>query len=124
MLPGIIAILVLVGLASIVAPRVKVPAPVLLAVAGVGWGLFPALSPPAIDPHVVLSIFLPPLLYSDAWDASWRDFRRWLRPILSLAIGLVAFTILCVGLAAHLLLPDLPWAVCFLIGAVVSPARA
>jgi CPA1 family monovalent cation:H+ antiporter len=121
MLPGIIALLAIIGLASIVAPRVRLPAPVLLSIAGLGWGLFPALRPPLIEPEVVLAIFLPPLLYADAWDASWRDFRRWLRPILSLAIGLVAFTILCVGLAVHALLPELPWAVCFLIGAIVSP---
>ena len=121
MLPGIIAILGLIGLATIAAPRLRLPAPVLLAIAGLVWGLIPALRPPAIEPETVLAIFLPPLLYADAWEASWRDFRRWLRPILSLAIGLVAFTILCVGLVAHVLVPDLPWAACFLIGAIVSP---
>jgi CPA1 family monovalent cation:H+ antiporter len=120
-LPGLIAILVLIGAAAIVAPRLGLPAPVLLAAAGIGWALTPVLAPPTIDPHVILAIFLPPLLYADAWRSSWRDFRRWLRPILSLAVGLVAFTILCVGVAAKWLLPDLPWGVCFLIGAVVSP---
>jgi CPA1 family monovalent cation:H+ antiporter len=121
MLPDLVAILGLIALASIVAPRVSLPAPVLLALAGIGWALIPGLAPPVIDPHIVLSVFLPPLLYADAWRASWRDFRRWLRPILSLAIGLVAFTILCVGIAARWLMPTLPWAVCFLIGAIVSP---
>jgi len=111
----------LIGLASIVAPRIGTPTPVFLALAGIVWSLLPAVGAPAIDPHVVLSVFLPPLLYADAWDASWHDFRRWLRPILSLAIGLVAFTTLFVGLAAKGLMPSLPWAVCFLIGAIVSP---
>src|SRR5262245_18390161 len=121
LLPGLIAILGLIGLASTVAPRVKLPAPVLLAIAAIAWAPFPALAPPRIDPHVVLQVFLPPLLYADAWRASWHDFRRWMRPILSLAIGLVSFTILCVGLVAKWLMPELPWAVCFLIGAIVSP---
>lgn len=121
MLPGLIAILVLIGAAAIVAPRLGVPPPVLLAAAGIVWALTPGLAAPVIDPHVILAIFLPPLLYADAWRTSWHDFRRWLRPILSLAVGLVAFTILCVGVAAKWLIPDLPWAVCFLIGAVVSP---
>src|SRR5260221_14599608 len=121
MLPDLVAILGLIALASIVAPRVSLPAPVLLAIAGIGWALVPGLAPPVIDPHIVLSVFLPPLLYADAWRASWRDFRRWIRPILSLAIGLVTFTILCVGVAAHWLMPELPWAVCFLLGAIVSP---
>jgi Na+/H+ antiporter len=121
MLPNLVVILGLIGLASVVAPRIRIPAPVMLAVAGVAWAIVPGLDPPAFDPHVVLSIFLPPLLYAEAWRASWHDFRRWLRPILSLAIGLVSFTILCVGLACRWLMPELPWAVCFLIGAIVSP---
>lgn len=121
LLPGLIAVLGLIGLASIVAPRLRLPPAVLLAVAGIGWACLPGLAPLEIAPRIVLSVFLPPLLYSEAWRASWHDFRRWLRPILSLAIGLVAFTILCVGLTAKVLMPGLPWAVCFLIGAILSP---
>jgi Na+/H+ antiporter len=121
LLPGLIAFLGLIGLASIIAPRVKLPAAVLLAIAGIVWGSVPALAPLRIAPGVVLTVFLPPLLYSEAWRASWQDFKRWLRPILSLAIGLVGFTILCVGVAAKALMPELPWAVCFLLGAIVSP---
>ena len=96
----LISVLGLIGLASIVAPRVGLPPPVLMVIAGIVWGLFPFLPPLEIEPHVVLSVFLPPLLYAEAWGTSWHDFRRWLRPILSLAIGLVAFTILCVGVVA------------------------
>ncbi len=120
-LPTIIAILGVLGLAAFVAPRLRVPAPMLLAVAGIAWALVPALRPPSIGPSAILSVVLPPLLYSDAWYASWLDFRRWLRPILQLAIGLVAFTILAVGLVAKALMPELPWAVCFLLGAILSP---
>jgi CPA1 family monovalent cation:H+ antiporter len=121
LLQGIVAVLGLIGVASYAAPRIRIPAPVLLAIAGLTWGLLPALAAPEIGPHVVLSVFLPPLLYSEAWRASWRDFTRWLRPILSLAIGLVAFTIFSVGLVAKWAMPSLPWGVCFLIGAIVSP---
>jgi CPA1 family monovalent cation:H+ antiporter len=70
---------------------------------------------------VILSLVLPPLLYADAWNASWLDFRRWLRPILQLAIGLVGFTIVVVGVVAHALMPELPWSACFLLGAILSP---
>ncbi|HEU5181779.1 MAG TPA: Na+/H+ antiporter, partial [Candidatus Polarisedimenticolia bacterium] len=118
---SLVAYLGLVGAASLLAPKLRLPAPVLLAVAGIAWGLVPGLALPTVDPHIILSVFLPPLLYAEAWRSSWHDFRRWMRPILSLAIGLVAFTILCVGYAARQLVPDLPWAVCFLIGAIVSP---
>jgi CPA1 family monovalent cation:H+ antiporter len=118
---SLLAYLGLVGAASLLAPRLRLPAPVLLAIAGIAWGLVPGLALPVVDPHVILAVFLPPLLYAEAWRSSWHDFRRWMRPILSLAIGLVAFTILCVGYASKQLVPELPWAVCFLIGAIVSP---
>jgi Na+/H+ antiporter len=121
LLPTVIGFLALIGLASVAAPRLRMPTPVMLALSGIAWSMAPYVPSLSIDPHLVLAVFLPPLLYADAWDASWHDFRRWLRPILSLAIGLVAFTILVVGVAAKAILPDLPWAACFLLGAIVSP---
>lgn len=117
----LILMLGVVGTMSYLAQRVALPAPVLFAIAGVAWALIPWLVTPEIAPGIVLTVFLPPLLYADAWQASWIDFRRWLRPILQLAIGLVAFTILVVGLVAHWFMPRLPWAACFLLGAIVSP---
>ncbi|HET9887843.1 MAG TPA: Na+/H+ antiporter [bacterium] len=119
--PSLSLALSIVGLMSFVGQRAAVPAPVLLAASGVLWSMIPSIPSLEIAPAVILSIFLPPLLYADAWDASWIDFRRWLRPILQLAIGLVAFTILIVGIVAHAAMPNLPWAACFLLGAIVSP---
>lgn len=120
-LPALIAVLGVLGLAAYASPRLRVPAPILVALIGVGWSSIPALRPPSFAPTTMLSIVLPPLLYADAWTASWLDFRRWLRPILQLAVGLVAFTIVVVGLCAKLLMPDMPWAACFLLGAILSP---
>jgi monovalent cation/hydrogen antiporter len=120
-LPALILTFGVIGLMSYLAQRVSIPAPVLFALAGVAWSVTSALPSLDIPPDMVLSVFLPPLLYSDAWEASWLDFRRWLRPILQLAIGLVAFTIAVVGVVAHAAMPSLPWAACFLLGAIVSP---
>ena len=119
-LPSIILLLALIGAMSWVAPKISVPAPVLFALAGVAWAVA-GLRSPGISPGMVLAVFLPPLLYADAWEASWLDFRRWLRPILQLSVGLVVFTILVVGVVAHWCMPLLPWGACFLLGAIVSP---
>src|SRR5215469_12031047 len=67
---------------------------------------------------------LPPLLMDGAYFTAWADFRRNLGGILLLAIGAVAFTTLVVGLVARWIVPDLPWAACFALGAVVSPPDA
>lgn len=115
------AILATLAAATLLAPRFRLPQPLALALAGVGLAFVPAVRDLQVDPHLILAGFLPPLLYADAFHTSWRDFRRWLRPILMLAVVLVAVTILTVGLVAKWMLPDLPWAVCFVLGAIVSP---
>ncbi len=78
----------------------------------------------AIDPDLVLLVFLPPLLMNGAYFTVWREFRQNLVGILLLAIGAVCFTTLAVGVTARLLVPELPWAVCFALGAIVSPPDA
>lgn len=77
-----------------------------------------------IEPDLFLLIFIPPLLFADAWRAPKREYRRLLRPILSLAVGLVFFTILGFGLALHWLVPEMPLAVAFALAAVLSPTDA
>jgi CPA1 family monovalent cation:H+ antiporter len=123
-LPSLDALLLLlaaIALTAIVAPRLRLPLPIALTGLGLALALVPGLPHPRLDPDLVLLGFLPPLLYADAFHTSWVDFRRWLRPILMLAVGLVALTILTVGLAAHALYPELSWAACFTLGAVLSP---
>jgi CPA1 family monovalent cation:H+ antiporter len=121
LLPVLIGLLTVVALVALVAPRTRLPAPVLLAFGGVLLGLLPGLPLLKLDPDLILLGFLPPLLYSDSFRASWNDFRRWLRPILMLAIGLVAVTTLAVGFVLHALMPELALPACFLLGAIVSP---
>ena len=47
-----------------------------------------------------------------------------MRPITLLAVWLVLATIFVVAVVVHALLPELPWAVCFVLGAIVSPPDA
>ena len=67
---------------------------------------------------------LPPILYQAALLTSWHDFKANIRPIGLLAIGLVIATTLAVGAALKLLIPDMPWAAAFALGAIVSPPDA
>lgn len=107
-----------------VANRVHVPYPIVLVLAGIALGFAYDWPPLTFEPHVVLAIVLPAILYSAALDTSWRDFRRLLRPILLLAIGLVATTTLAIGIAFKWFVPEAPWAVAFALGAIVSPPDA
>ena len=84
----------------------------------------PGVPPVELDPDLTLVLFLPPLLMGSAYGTAWRDFRADLRIITQLAVGAVAFTTLAVGVAAHWAAPDLPWAACFALGAILSPPDA
>src|SRR6185369_463158 len=121
---SLILVMVCAIAAGWLANRVQVPYPIVLVLAGIGLGFpydWPGLD---IEPDLVLAIVLPAVLYPAALDTSWRDFRANLRPILLLAIGLVATTTLAVGIAFEWLVPQTPWAVAFALGAIVSPPDA
>jgi CPA1 family monovalent cation:H+ antiporter len=117
----LLALLALLACGHLFSRRTGIPAPIVLAVGGAVLSFVPWFPREPLDPDLILFLFLPPLLHADAFDTSWTDFRRWLRPILMLAIGLVAFTTVVVGVVAHACLPQLPWPVCFTLGAIVSP---
>lgn len=120
----ILGLLVVVVFLAAISRRLHIPAPLLLVLGGLAGALVPGIPEVHLEPDLVLLLFLPPLLYGDAWDTSWRDFRANLRPIGLLAVGLVFATTLAVGAVAHAALPGLPWAVAFTLGAIVSPTDA
>ena len=61
---------------------------------------------------------------SAAWQTPFHDFRKNLRPIALLGVGLVLVTTLVVGWVAHSIFPGLPWAAAFALGAIISPPDA
>ncbi|NBE97207.1 Na+/H+ antiporter [Nonomuraea sp. K271] len=107
---------------SAVARRRGWPAPLLLVAAGLLVSpLVPAVP---LDPDLALFVFLPPLLYSAALDSSYLRLREVRRPVGLLSVGLVVFTAAVVGLVVHLMLPGLPPALAFALGAIVAPPDA
>ena len=109
---------------SVIAERLVVPSPVLLVLAGTVLAFVPELPRPTLSPEVVFLVFIPPLLYWSAFNTSWRDFRRHLRSISLLSVGLVLVTMAAVAAVAHALVPGLPWPSAFVLGAIVSPPDA
>lgn len=106
------------------ARRFNFPYPIALVIGGSLLGLLPELPPFPFDPQFLLVLVLPPILYQAALLTSWRDFKANIRPIGLLAVGLVLATTLAVGGALKFLVPEVPWAVCFVLGAIVSPPDA
>ena len=65
------------------------------------------------DPELFLVLFIPPLLFLDGWRIPKDAFFRDMKPILSLAIGLVMVTILGIGLFIHWLIPAITVVICW-----------
>jgi Na+/H+ antiporter len=120
----VVLLFVLVAGLVILANRLSIPYPILLVLGGLALSFVPTLPVIRLDPNLVLFFFLPPLLYPAAIFTSWRDFRRNLRSILFLAIGLVLATTTVVAWVAHTFIAGLPWAAAFALGAIVSPPDA
>jgi monovalent cation/hydrogen antiporter len=121
-----LVILLLFGVAflGILSNRYKFPFPVALVLSGLLISRIPGLPIIELDPSVVFIIFLPPLLYSAAWQTSWRDFKTYWRGISLAAIGLVFLTTAIVAVVAHFIIPEISWPLAFLLGAIISPPDA
>jgi len=120
----IVALVVAVLVVTVIARRFAWSAPLCLIVVGVGASYIPGVPEFHLDPEVVLLGLLPPLLYATAIRTSLVDFRKNRGPIASLSVGLVLFTTAVVGVVAWLVVPGLPLAAGFAIGAVVAPPDA
>jgi len=107
-----------------VTSRLPLPPAAALVLGGMLLAAVPATPTVEIDPDLVMVLFLPPLLLASAYFTVWRDFRAELRPIFLLAVGAVVFTTMLVGWVTKLIIPSLPWAACFVLGAIVSPPDA
>ncbi|MHC2145360.1 Na+/H+ antiporter [Pseudomonas sp. 210_17 TE3656] len=120
----VLILLMLVSVSKLVGRLVPLPLPLVQIAAGalLAWptlGLHVAL-----DPELFLFLFLPPLLFADGWRMPKRDLWRLRGPILTLAVGLVLFTVVGAGYFIHWLLPSIPLPVAFALAAVLSPTDA
>jgi CPA1 family monovalent cation:H+ antiporter len=117
------AMIAMTALTSLVARRLRVPQSILLVSVGAALAFLPKFPRVTLHPDFVLLLLLPPLLYSSGVGMSWRGFKKNLRPIMLMAVGCVLWTAFTVAAAMHWLL-HMPWAVGFVLGAVVSPPDA
>jgi CPA1 family monovalent cation:H+ antiporter len=122
-LPIGFALVAVTAASAVLARRSLAPPSILLVLVGLAIGFVPGVPRVELRPELVLSLLLPPLLYSSGVGMSWRGFKQNLWPILSLAVGCVIFTALITAAVMHVFL-GVPWAVGFVLGAVVSPPDA
>jgi CPA1 family monovalent cation:H+ antiporter len=116
----VLALLLAVLVSGAIGRLVPAPLPLIQIAIGVLLQLGP-LPSTALDPEIFFLVFLPPLLFLDGWRIPKRDLFRDGYTVLALALGLVALTVLGIGLLIHAMIPGMPLAVAFALAAVLSP---
>ncbi len=98
----VIAAIAVTGLSN----RRNLQAPLVLVTVGSVASFIPGMPRPELDPHVILGVVLPPLLYSAALKFSVATFKRNLAPILRLGVGMVLVTAFVVAFFAEWMVPE------------------
>ncbi len=103
-----------------VSERTGLPAAALLTLAGILYAVLPGPNV-LLDPELILTLVIPPLLYSAALDSSLIDIRRNMRTVISLSVALVLATALLIGLGFSLWVTGATLAAGVALGAAVAP---
>ena len=120
----IISLLFAVSMLVMLGQKLKISYPIFLVIGGLLISLIPEMPMIQLDPQLVFTIFLPPILYEAAWYTSWNSFWKFRRPIGLLAFGLVFFTSCIVAFVSNALIPGFTLALGFLLGGIISPPDA
>ncbi|GGL16091.1 Na+/H+ antiporter [Mangrovihabitans endophyticus] len=116
----VLAAIAVVAVVRWVAGRTGLPAAALLPLVGIGYALLPGPNV-TLDPHIILTFVLPPLLYSAALDSSMLAIRRNLRTVVSLSVVLVLLTALLIGTGFAWFVTGATLAAGIAVGAAVAP---
>jgi CPA1 family monovalent cation:H+ antiporter len=117
---SIFIVLMLVAALAVVAKWSRQPYPIVFLIGGIALAFVPSMPVMALKPDLVFLVFLPPLIFGDAYVTDVRQFVRYLEPITLLATGLVVVTSVTVAYVAHWVI-GLPLDVGFVLGAILSP---
>jgi monovalent cation/hydrogen antiporter len=120
---SILTLLLLAILLLQVSRRLGIPYPTMLAAAGLCVAALPWAPEIALDPHLVLVLFIAPAILDAAYDFPVRAIKRYWIALFALAFVAVIVTtaaVAWVGVA----FAGLPIAAAFALGAIVSPPDA
>jgi len=109
---------------SIFAEGKGIQAPLLIVALGLVASYIPGLPRLELDPEVILTIVVPPLLFSAATEFSFESFIKRLGSIVNLGVFLVVVTTFAVGWIAFGVGSFLSLPAALVLGAVVSPPDA
>jgi CPA1 family monovalent cation:H+ antiporter len=99
-----------------------------LPLAQIGFGVLIALTPfdmkLTIDPELFMGILIAPILFRESEEADILALWRIRKTVLFMVFGLVFVTVFVIGFSVHSLVPTIPLAACFCLGAALGPTDA
>lgn len=102
----------------------RLPLPLVQIMLGVGLAWSGKVQALPLSPELFYLVFLAPLLFADGIRMPRREFLQLRAAIFGLAVGLVVATVAGVGYFLHWLIPKMPLATGFAVGAVLAPTDA
>lgn len=76
------------------------------------------------DSELFMVTMIAPLLFVEGVNVSRVHLRKYIKPVMMMALGLVITTVIGVGLCIHWIWPDLPIGAAFAIAAILCPTDA
>lgn len=120
----VVAGVIVVALVTVLAPRLNVAGPLVLMAIGAAVSLLPFVPAFEVPPEIILTVILPPLLYSSAVQLPAIEFRRDFAPIAGLSVLLVIVSAVVLGFFFAAVIPGLGLALGIALGAILSPTDA
>lgn len=96
----------------------QIPYTLLLVIVGLGLAVVDVRLV-NLSPGLILSIFLPPLLFEAAWNLKWSNLKRDLVPITLFAVAGVIISIIGMAYGIHQF-AGIPLSIALLMGAILS----
>jgi len=121
---SLLILLVCAVVLTAAARYLKLPYPSMLALGGTALAFIPHAPAIQLDPALTLALFVAPALLDAAFDTSLRDLKRYWIPVMSLVFIAVGLTTVAVAWLVHSMIPNMQWAACVAIGAIVAPPDA
>jgi CPA1 family monovalent cation:H+ antiporter len=116
---GFIGLLVVAAIVAAGVRYVRFPYTVALVLTGLALALLPGMPHFVLTPGIILTVFLPVLLFYGAYNLDADELRASIRPVTLLAVPGVIITAALVGAALHYT-TSLPWIESLLFGTIVS----
>ncbi|KRN99660.1 cation:proton antiporter [Companilactobacillus kimchiensis] len=122
--------LVLLLIAAVVVANIvywkfnKIPIAFIQIAAGLVLSLFPIYKHFELEPEIFLLVIISVLMFNDGQHTSLGRLTHQFGTTFSLSVELAIISILVVGFVTHLIIPSMPLALAFALGAIITPTDA